>query len=238
MNPLLLEETNQIRDGYLSFFGAFAQQAPRAFLSFNRLLNVHRFDRIIELGTHDGGLSTFFALYAYLSRRPARSSNPSEPALGKNQSYHRRPKDFYTFDIFRRDETMLETLDLLGAHFIQWDTLNNQAAIDSISSLIEDPASGHVLLLCDGGCKKKELELYGSSLKPGDFVMLHDWAQDKATFEENCANGIWHMWETRWEDGEGQGQQFGIRALCETYNIEPMYAEEFDQVAWFCGRKR
>ena len=44
--------------------------------------------------------------------------------------------------------------------------------------------------------------------------------------------------ETRWEDGIGEGQQFGIRGLCERYNIEPVYAEEFDDSVWFCGRKR
>lgn len=237
MSPLVQHEQSLIRAGHQSFFGAFAQQNPAAFLSFNRLLNAHNFDTIIELGTHDGGLSTMFALYCYLSKRIAWSINEQEPSLYKNKTHHRRPKQFVTFDNVRRDEGAIVALKHLGTLFMQQDTLFDEENIAGIRRMIDNERNGTVLLLCDGGNKKRELELYGSALKPGDFVCLHDWARDEAAFETNKRNGVWHGWESRWEDGVGEGQQFGIKDLCERYGIEQIYADEFDKVAWFVGVK-
>ena len=237
MNPLLQHEQSLIRGNFTSLFGGFAQQNPSVMVSFNRLLNAHSFDTIIEIGTHTAGLSLLFALYAHLSRTPAICANSNEPSLFVNQTHHRRPKVFHTYDYVVRDESVVNTLHLLGARFHREDTLTDQSVIDSIRSLISNPRSGSVLLLCDGGNKKKELELYGESLKRGDFVMLHDWAYDEAAFDRNRREGIWFSWESRWADGTGEGQQFGIKDLCEQYGIQPVYAEEFDKVAWFCGRK-
>jgi hypothetical protein len=235
MNPLLAQEQSLIRAGHQSFYGSFAQQNPSAFLSINRLLNAHNFDTIIEIGSHDFGLSTQLALYCALSRMPAACENTNEPVLYKNKTHHKSPKTFWTFDYVLRDQNAALMVQHLGGHFRQADVLTNETNINSIRELIR--GGGATLLLCDGGNKKKELELYGSVLKSGDFVMLHDWAYDEATFEHNKRAGIWFSHETKWEDGVGEGQQFGIRSLCEQYGIEPIYADEFDKVAWFCGRK-
>lgn len=237
MNELFNNEKASIRASHTCFFGSFAQQNPAAFLSFNRLLNSENFDLIIELGTHDAGLSTMFALYSFLSCNPAQSDDPNEPVLYKNHTHHRRCKNFITFDYKVRDKTAIAVLKHLGGQFIQADTLNDQSRIAEIQSLIAAKELGRVLLLCDGGNKKKEFELYGSALKKGDFIMLHDWAKDEQAFESNKQNDIWHGWETRWENGQGDTEQFGIKELCEKHNVEPIYAEEFDKVAWFCGRK-
>lgn len=236
MNPLIQHEQTLIRGGFLSFFGGFAQQRPDAFVSFNRLLNAHNFDRIIELGTHTAGTSLQFALYCLMSKTKAQCVDPNEPSLFVNQTHHRRPKAFFTYDIVARDDSVIAVLDAMGATFGQADTLNDPGTIGLIRAQVESP--GPVLLLCDGGNKKRELELYGGSLKPGDFVCLHDWAFDEAAFEANKANGIWHGWEVRMTDGTGEGQQFGIDKLLERYNIEQIYSEEFDRTAWFCGVKR
>lgn len=238
MNPLVQQEQTLIRAGHQSFFGAFAQQNPAAFLSFNRLLNAHSFDTIIELGTHDGGLSTVFALYCYLSKHTAWSTNEQEPSLYKNKTHHRSPKQFVTFDNVRRDEEAIAALKHLGALFMQQDTLFDEENIAGIRRMIGNEKNGTVLLLCDGGNKKRELELYGSALKPGDFVCLHDWAANKTVAAENAAKGIWHSHEVMWNDGIGEGQQFGIGELCHRYGIEHIYADEFDKVAWFVGVKR
>ncbi len=237
MNPLQAHEQSLIRIGHQSFYGAFAQQRPSAFLSFNRLLNAHNFDTIIECGMHDGGLSTMFALYCYLSRRPAVCDNPKEPVLYKNRTHHRSPKRFYTYDIVVRDKTAAAVIEELGGTFEQRDTLTDQSSIDHIKALVSDPASGSVLFLCDGGNKKLEMELYSPALKSGDFIMCHDWAYDAAAFERNKQEGIWFSWETRWKSGEGPDQQFGIREICERNGIEQVYAEEFDPSVWFAGRK-
>lgn len=238
MNPLLEHERVQIKMGHLSYWGAFAQQRPSAFLSFNRLLNAHNFDTIVEIGSHDFGLSTMFALYCYLSRRPAICDNPNEPVLYKNRTHHRSPKSFYTYDIVVRDQTAAAVIEELGGVFEQRDTLTDQASIDHIKSLVSNPASGTVLFLCDGGNKKREMELYSPALKSGDFIMCHDWAYDQQAFEKNKREGIWGSWETRMKNGVGPDQQFGIEEILIRNGIEQVYAEEFDSAVWFCGRKK
>lgn len=235
MNELRQIETAQIGNAYWPFFGAFCQQNPNAFLSLNRLLNAHNFDTIIEIGTHTAGLSMFFALYALQSCNPSQSDNPNEPTLFVNNSQHRIPKKFYTFDNIVRDKTAIRIVKHLGGIFEQRDALFDQNSIEYIKGLIKN--GGSVLLLCDGGNKKKELELYGSALKTGDFVMLHDWAYDNAAFELNKRAGVWFSHETMWEDGVEEDRKFGIKDLCEKYNIQPIYREEFDKVAWVCGVK-
>lgn len=248
MNPLIQHEQTLIKAGHQSLWGSFAQQNPGILVSFNRLLNAHNFDTIIELGTHDGGLSTLFALYCYLSRYKAQCV-VGEPVAYKNQTHHRKPKSFVTYDIVRRDATAIAAIHHLEGRFVQADTLDDILTIDDIRSSIEDPASGTVLLLCDGGNKKRELELYGGSLKPGDFVCLHDWAYDRAAAAENARQGIWHAHETMWEDQADPEYEtfqypligryrYGIKDLCERYGIEPIYRDEFDKVAWFVGVKR
>lgn len=235
MNYLQDLEKRLIRTGHLSYWGAFCQQNPAAFLSLNRLLNGYSFDTIIELGTHDGGVSTQLALYCHLSRTPAKADSPTEPCLYKNSTHHRRPKTFYTFDYVVRDQSAIDTITLLGGRFEQRDTLFNAENIEYIRGLIRN--GGAVLLLCDGDNKKMEVDLYGGALKPGDFIMAHDWAYDAAAFERNKGEGVWFSHETKWESTEGEGQQFGLKDACERYGIAQVYADEFNRVAWFCGTK-
>lgn len=238
MNTLQQIEQNQIRGAFLSFYGGFAQQNPSAFVSLNRLLNAHNFDTIIELGTHTGGISLLLALYCLNSRIPATCANSREPSLGVNLTHHKRPKQFHTFDYVNRDEGRAKLIEQMGAHFYQRDTLTDPKTIGFIRDLISNPASGTVLLLCDGGNKKLEVELYGGSLKSGDFIMAHDWAYDQEAFERNKREGIWMSWEVRMENGDGVDQQFGIGESLRKYGIFQIYADEFDRVAWFCGAKQ
>lgn len=210
-----------------SFFGSFMQQTPNAVLSLNRLLNAENFDTIIELGTHDGGLSTLFALYCLGSRMPAQADNPNEPSLYKNRTHHKRPKTFYTFDYVRRDNARIHLLEQMLAQFGQVDFLNDQAVINRIGSIIT--AGGRTLLLCDGGDKPKEFSLYSPFLKTGDIIMAHDYADTEAKFAQIKARGIWHGLETKWSD---------IEEACFKHNIHQIYEEEFDDSVWFCGIKK
>jgi len=235
MNELKTREQQQIQRFHWSFFGCFMQQTPEAVLSLNRLLNTHNFDTIIELGTHDGGLSSLFALYCLGSRYPAYASHENEPSLYKNNTHHKLPKQFYTFDIFERDVPRISILRAMGADFQKLDFLNDDKNIEYIRSLIVN--GGRVLLLCDGGDKRKEMELYCPSLKTGDVVMAHDWAKDAEAFEQLKKEGIWYGWETKWEDGEG-AMNFGLQSICRKNNIVPAYETEFDKAVWFCGIKQ
>lgn len=226
-NHLDKVEYNAIRNFHASFFGCYAQQNPKAFLSLNRLLNAEKFDTIIELGTHDGGLSSLFALYCFGSRHPATAQDANEPSLYKNSQHHKSPKQFHTFDISLRDIPRLQLLQALGTNFQQIDTLNDQNNIQYIGNIIKN--GGRVLLLCDGGDKKKEFELYAPFLKQNDIIMGHDWAKDDKAFADIQTRGIWYGCEIKWKDIEG---------TCKQNNIAQIYSDEFDDVVWFCGIKQ
>lgn len=237
MNILTENEQRSINESYISFYGSFAQQNPQAFVSINRLLNTYNFTTIIEFGTHTGGLSVLLSVYTYLSKIPNVNFRGDGSAIFPNASYHRQGKAFYTFDNVERDMGVIALIKQLGGIFLRADTLNDKSAIEAIRALINNSGSGRVLLLCDGGCKKKELELYGGSLKPGDFIMLHDWAYDEKAREENIKNGVWVPWECSWES-EAEGYEHGIKDICENHKIVQLHSDEFDKVAWFCGVKQ
>ena len=236
MNKLKERENNDIKGMCVPIFGVLAQQNPMAILSINRLLNIHNFTNIIEFGTHAGGLSILLSLYCLQSNILAKCDNSNEPTLYINNTHHKQPKHFFTFDNVIRDSSIISLIKQMGSTFEQLDLLNDESAIKYIKFMIG--SVGRTLVFCDNGNKLKELEIYSESLKSGDIIMAHDWAKDSEMFEYNKKNGIWHGWEVRWEDGEGKENKFGIREICEKNNIEQVYSEEFDKCAWFCGRKK
>lgn len=233
MNPLRLQERELVNRFSWSFYGCYCQQNPAAIIALNRLLLGYDFSRIIELGTHLGGFSTLFALYCLESNQPI-SAEANEPALAFNGSHNKFPRDFYTFDNVCRDKNRFDLLKGMDAHVEIRDFLNNTDDIAYIKGLI--PSRARTLLLCDGGCKKRELDIYAGSLRQGDVVMLHDWAYDERAFERLRQTG-WTGWETRWENGVGEKQQFGIKDICEREGVVQIFPEEFDQAAWFAGIK-
>lgn len=235
-NPLRAAEQAAVAHHHVSVFGSFMQQTPEALLSLNRLLLVHDFTTIIELGTHDGGLSTFFALYCLGSRMPAQAENPNEPSLYKNGTHHKRPKTFYTFDNVERDIPRGKLLASMGAQVCKGDTLNDERVIEVIREVIQSP--GTTLLLCDGGDKRKEVALYAPALKPGDFIMVHDWAKDAAAMASLRERGVWTSWESWMDEGPSDAvPSVGIGPTIRENGVQQVYAEEFDDVAWFCARK-
>lgn len=229
MNLININENEQrfINNSHIPVFGCFMQQVPAALLALNKLINAYNFSTIIELGTHDAGLSTFFALYSALSKVPCRSDNPSEPVLYKNNTYSKSPTDFYTYDNVCRDKYATDILANMGAFVRLADILNDDVAIQDIRNNISKP--GRTLVLCDNGDKIKEFHLYAPSLKSGDFIMLHDWAYDATRAEYLKNNNIWQSWESNWKD---------IEKCANENNIQQVYQDVFDDVVWFCGIKK
>ena len=226
---ILKERSLFVKNMHWPFFGSFMQQTPNAVLSINRLLNDNNFRRIIEIGTHDAGLSIFLALYCNLSKRL--------PQLNSSVGYKARttmktPRDFFTFDVVMRDESMTDLVQRLGGHAIIQDVFD-PLCISGVGSLIKK--EGQSLLICDGGNKKREFEVYSPILKQGDIIMAHDYARDATSFEKVKNRGIWHGWETKWE-GEPSGD-FGLKDVCEANHIEQIHADEFDDSVWFVGVK-
>jgi len=224
MSPILEFEKNYLLGMYHPFFGCYMQQSPFALVALNRLLNYYNFFNIIELGTHDAGLSTFFALYAKCSKMPP-LDNPNEPCIIKNSSHHKTRKNFYTFDKFVRDRHQWELVQSLGANIYCGDFLEDEDLKNFIAKIIKNP--GPVLLLCDGD-KVKEFNYYSNFLKEGDIIMCHDFAYDFSKAQELKDKNLWYNHEVTWEF---------LKEPCSKNNIKQIHQDIFDDVAWFCGIK-
>jgi len=88
--------------------------------------------------------------------------------------------------------------------------------------------SGTTVLLCDGGLKKMEVNLLTDYLKPGDFVMAHDYCRNKHYFEEAINRRIWNWCEITDDD---------IQETIDRNHLEDFMRDEFQNVAWMCRRK-
>lgn len=215
MNELKDLEQKTVDTGHWRFFGTLMQQTPKAVDSINRLLYYYNdFANIIEIGSSYNGLSVFLALYCNLSpKTPHTPRNPNKP-------------QFYSFDIEVRNFDGVVFLRQMGANFILGDTLNDQNVIAGIRQLIGAP--GRTLLICDGGDKIKEFELYAPFLKQGDYVLVHDYAKDTAEAAKKKAAGIW---------GFHESNLAALQPTISSANVQEVFEEEFYDAAFFCGRK-
>ena len=222
MNELEKNRENILKNMHSSFFGCFAQQRPEAFLAINDLLNFYNFTNIIEIGTHDCGLSIPLALYCLNSKVPVEAEKQTEPTLYKINSHHKQPKQFYTMDIEVRDIHSIELIKQMGAQFFKVDCFEKE---EEIGKLIQ--SNGRSLILCDGGDKPKEVNVFSKYLKKGDIIMGHDFFYGKEE-DEKYLNEVWYGKELCFEDVE------------ETFRKEDVsivHRETFDPVVWMCAIK-
>jgi len=133
-----------------TFNGLSILQHPDIIQHFIKI--IWQFDRIIELGTYNGALTTLLYKMKY----------PECELIS------------YDIDTSQCDIPKYYNIDLRQGNFFDPDTIN------SIKELIQD-SSKRVLLLCDGGCKEYEFNVFSESIKSDDVIMLHDYAE---TFEE------------------------------------------------------
>jgi cephalosporin hydroxylase len=114
------------------------------------VINDHRPEIAIELGTDAGGFS------AYLADTVA-------PWDGQ----------VYTFDKERKFNPLLLDGAWPNLAFIQTDILNDT---ENVGRLMLEPR--RCLLYCDNGHKEKELSLYAPFLKRGDMIGTHDYGTE------------------------------------------------------------
>lgn len=178
-------------------FNAIIQQAPEALLVFNEFLRREKFDRVIEIGTAWGGLSIFLSLACFM-----------------------HGMEFYTFDIEGRHQVRVgQLLHRLGSKYKRLNVFRDKG-IAEIRSLIEP--EGRVLLLCDGGSKKKEIQIFSPFLKVGDVIMGHDYFHSQKHFKQQDR---WLSCELTWAD---------IDASATRHNLKQIYTDIFPRVFWVC----
>jgi len=119
----------------------------------------------------------------------------------------------YTFDTTRPEHE--DRLRRIQVRFKHMDVFAHE---DIVANLITCP--GRTLLLCDGGDKAREVNIFAKYLKVDDVIMAHDYAGTPAAFE---ANGYWRSLEVVYED---------VRATCERENLQPFWPKRMLQIGW------
>lgn len=158
-------------------------QHPDIQPEFEKIIN--DFDRIIELGTYNGGLTLF--LHDLL------------------------PKDkkvdliSYDIDVSLRDVPDMEGIDFRYCNYFE------EMYINEIAHLISD-TDKRVLLICDGGYKEYEFNHFSQYLKSGDVIMVHDYAETFAEWELHTKPIGWESREDSWYPvlKEGSIDKYGL----------------------------
>ena len=193
-------------DSISTYDGWGAQQNPNAFEVFYNFLNEIKPLRILEIGTSLGGFTSFLN-YA------TKSLNIPCNIL----SYDIHFKDWYNDMINEGIDVRVE--NVFNHHY----TEVKQEVIDFIQQ------DGITLILCDGGSKIHEFKILSDYMKNNDFIMAHDYSQDKETFKENVYMKIWNWHEIEDKD---------IQESCEKNNLISYNQEIFNTIAWVCKVKQ
>ena len=189
--------------------GIRAQQNPNAFQMFDKFFQENQFDFVIEIGTSFGG----FSLYLY------------EQSIQHNW-------DFITYDYskFKNGIWSNRRKDLkdiwdgeLKFDFRDKDVFH-QDTIDEISHIIKN---NKCLILCDGGDKPKEIQIYSEYLQSGSYIMGHDYSPSKQYHKQHHKNKVWNWLELMDSDVENTMHQYNLQKPSEYY-------QGFCDVVWLC----
>ncbi len=99
-------------------------------------------------------------------------------------------------------------------------------SILEISALLS--VEGPCLILCDGGNKIREFNLFAPVLKRGDVIMAHDYAPDNETFQQTMKDKTWDWLEITLDP---------IRQTIRDCNLVPWAEDLFLPVAWGSFRR-
>ena len=185
-----------------------AQQTHNVYPLFYSFLQEIKPARILEIGTAAGGLTLFLA----------------EMCKGLNL-----PTKITTYDIRRPqwsyDELLQNGIDVNIENVFLRDS-NEKNVINPILEFIKQ--DGVSLVLCDGGNKINEFNILSNHIKPGDFIMAHDYAKDRQFFNEHINKKVWNWLEITFDD---------IKDSVTTNNLVKYEKVNFDMGVWACFQK-
>jgi predicted O-methyltransferase YrrM len=134
--------------------------------------------------------------------------------------------------------------DLTNAEIITYDVIEtkHKATLEennisvNVQSVFEDydavedyiSRKGQTLVLCDGGNKIKEFEVFSRILKSGDIIMAHDYSYDDVLYQAYIKNHVWRWCEIQYKD---------IALSVSQNNLEPYMTDEFQEAVWTCWKK-
>ena len=140
------------------FAGGWTAQCQADFWLWESILNQHRFDRIMELGTGTGIFSCFLLMHCLHKDADFVTVNKyPNPHWGKLNNMR-----------------LIDRLQL-AKHIWQFDIFTDRA-IKQITNYIGKV--GQTILYCDNGDKPKEVATFAPYLKTGDIIAVHDWGTE------------------------------------------------------------
>jgi hypothetical protein len=199
-------------DSLSAFQGHTAQQNHGSFEVFYNFIKEIKPKRILEIGTSLGGFTTFLKIVL------------NELNLDTDiRSYDVSEYPWYN-DI--RDKGVDLRVENIFVNELD-KTINAFSGMDSeVINYIQQ--EGTTIVLCDGGWKIGEFNLISNYIKSGDFILAHDYAENKEKFELNIKDKIWNWHEI---------QESDIIGACERNNLKDYQRSIFESVAWICKTK-
>lgn len=193
-------------DSLSSFMQHCAQQYHGAYRVFYDFIKDVKPKRILEIGTALGGFTMFLKICC------------DDLNLDTNiRSYDIHKNSWY--DGMINDGIDVRVENIFGGNFESMD--------DEVINYIRQ--DGITIVLCDGGYKKGEFNLISNHIKQGDFIMAHDYAENRQVFEEKIYGKIWNWMEISYDD---------IKNAIEKNELIDYKKDIFENVAWTCKMKQ
>jgi hypothetical protein len=193
-------------DGLSSFMGMAAQQTHEVYEVFYNFLNEVKPVRILEIGTALGGFTQFLKWVSEEINHPI---------------------DILSYDIYGRswyDDMINSGIDVRIEDIF---TDNYQGVKQEVIDFIRQ--DGVTVVLCDGGNKIGEFNVLSNFIKSGDFIMAHDYGENKEVFETKINRKLWNWFEISNDN---------IEESCVSNNLDYYNKETFENVVWTCRQKQ
>jgi cephalosporin hydroxylase len=197
----------EANNGLSSYKGHAAQQNVHAYEVFYNFLEIVKPKRIIEIGTGFGGLTTFLR------------TTCDELGLSTKIRTYETYDGHAHYNFIRDMDIDIRIEDIFEPAY----TNVKQDAIDYIQE------EGTTIVLCDGGNKIHEFNLLAPFIKPGDFILAHDYAFDKENFTQNINLKFWNWHEI---------QDADVKDISDSNMLEPFMQEDFTRAVWVCKIKK
>lgn len=206
MKERITKLTNlESNDSLSSFDGYSSQQFHGAYEVFYNFISEVKPKRILEIGTALGGFTTFLKICC------------DELNLDTNiRSYDVHSNPWYKDIIARGVDIRIENIFSEG-----FKEMDNEV-IDYING------DGVTIVLCDGGWKVGEFNLISKYIKLGDFILAHDYAENREIFETKINGKIWNWFEI---------SDLDINQATVENKLNIYKKDIFENVAWTCRQK-
>ena len=190
-------------------------QHSKIYEVFDKLINIEKPSRVMEVGTAMGGLT--------LMIRDLLDKQGLQETLIRTYEVNldKAPIELDT-EIKKGANIEFYNKNLFSSSYFE---IANEEIDQNLQNYIG--ATGTTLILCDGGCKICEVNVLSKYLKDGDIIMAHDYAPNAEYFEERMKDKIWNWMEIQDSD---------IQQSIDKYNIKNYMQEDFRSVAWYCGK--